>query len=819
MQWGRDFRELLCFLISAPVALLLATACASPARYQSDKGISSDAGVADAASLVAPTPPDAAEVQFGEARYVSCEAPSRKESEWWKTVTTFSSGKNPLADSQTVQPDAVRGLAFQSGWYGFWSLDEQRRQKTPWSRWHKAHEQGLRRVLYFDGGEVGDFAIFTDASGAVVENGWTLPQSDAGEDLTPHWFGLEAFMDDVDWAPYPTAQDYDLEPFTMPDGKEKKDIYDALAARDLSDAWQYAEYSNAAITDDMAEQSGLDKLSHRQTAGEDIANKTGWVINRLVHVDFANLELAKYHSRELTRVIKALHPDGIHVDNLGESNTQYPQYYAFGVWARARFRYWLQEQFSPSELDEMGIGNLAQFDILAYVLRAMKSMDGDRDAQMNNEQWTQDPIWLSYLVFLSEAAATYHKTFYRTTKQATAWGSDIMVAGNLVPVSPGATLVRGACDLPIFEWWTTKGFGPSRPMGLPPFARIGYVTRLAAHLCTASYSVPSLYVSKNLSGEGHENLHKVLAMDALANAGVLDYGYQFLDGYSPGTSASAAFVNRFVSSNSERLTSHRYLPDIALVYSDWSQTANITVRCVMPEKMFDEYAGWATYLSHAHRQWDVLLAEDMDLQRLSDFSVVVLPSVSVLTDEQAAALRQYVDNGGRLIVTGDTGSRDGPSGYLLPRATGALTDLVSNPNVHMTPERPASAYWASSGSGAEQLDALLDFPTHVPPVTTDAPETVSVDLGCAYEDGAHELTLDLVNYALDPQTDAVTPAPDVTVQVTMPDGWGESAVHATAIQADDSAGPQSLDVQAVGHSTVSVRVPSFRFATLVTLEP
>jgi cyclophilin family peptidyl-prolyl cis-trans isomerase len=72
-------------------------------------------------------------------------------------------------------------------------------------------------------------------------------------------------------------------------------------------------------------------------------------------------------------------------------------------------------------------------------------------------------------------------------------------------------------------------------MGLPPKGRVGYVTRLGAALSDSPFCWPSIYVSQDKSGAGHENLHKVLAFDCLANRGLLDFGHWYLDGYSPGT--------------------------------------------------------------------------------------------------------------------------------------------------------------------------------------------------------------------------------------------------------------------------------------------
>ena len=140
--------------------------------------------------------------------------------------------------------------------------------------------------------------------------------------------------------------------------------------------------------------------------------------------------------------------------------------------------------------------------------------------------------------------------------------------GNAIPLPLGGTLLRGACDIAHFEWSTVHGWWGLRPMGLPPAGRVGYITRLGAAMSDAPFCWPSIYVAKDQAGAGHEQLHKVLAFDCLANRGLLDYGHAYLDGYSPGTPQSAGFVNRFV----------RATPRISATAATW-----LTLRlCIRP---------------------------------------------------------------------------------------------------------------------------------------------------------------------------------------------------------------------------------------------
>ena len=57
-----------------------------------------------------------------------------------------------------------------------------------------------------------------------------------------------------------------------------------------------------------------------------------------------------------------------------------------------------------------------------------------------------------------------------------------------------------------------------------------------------------------------------------------------------------------------------------------------------------------------HLPWGVVLDENVTLEGLKSFPVVLLPGVAILSDRELAILRRYVEDGGSLIV-----SRAGPA--------------------------------------------------------------------------------------------------------------------------------------------------------------
>lgn len=734
---------------------------------------------------------------------------------WWRTYTPIASVRLNARDLETIKPGAARGVDTY-GWYGFWYLDAVERARTYDAMRQKLREAGVKRILYYDLGEVGDYAGFFANDGRMVFTGWSLPWWNGKEPLAARWFGLDAFMRDVSWAPFPTAKAYSLPAFTMPDGKPADDLYAVLTRRGLDGGWKFDFSSNDKITDDIAQRSGLAKLSGKQSDRAEVQGRNGWQTVRLVSVDFANPQLRDYVCREIERIIPKLRPDGIHADNFGDNNLGHANQSAFGLWAVYTFRDFLQRHFSRDELKKMGVDDPATFDIAAYIREKPFESRG-RAWHALNPKWTTDPLWCCYRVHLVESALAYHRAFHQAAKKSAREANlDCAVFGNTVPFPLGGTLMQGACDVAHFEWSTVHGWWGMRAMGLPPSGRIGYVARLGAAMSDSPFCWPSLYVSKDKSGPGHENLHKVLAFDCLANRGILEFGHWYLDGYSPGTPESAGVVNRFITANAGRLSHRRYLADVAVVHSAWSEIASCSVFNPVADQFVDEYCGWCQFLGDTHRQWDVVLQRNLTAANLSRFPVVVLPSVLSLTDAEAGELSRYVAGGGRVIATGQTGTRFGPDRFLFPREK-----KVEIAGSRVVDDKPGVTYWRKDrdAEAAKRLADLLAFSGFRPRLTTDAPATVGVNLNIGQDASGELLTLDLNNYDITVETDTIRAAPPFTTTLRLPEEWRGQAVTilCSCPEKPDFVVPDSDVKIDMTSGTLRVKTPPFETALLLIL--
>ncbi len=99
---------------------------------------------------------------------------------------------------------------------------------------------------------------------------------------------------------------------------------------------------------------------------------------------------------------------------------------------------------------------------------------------------------------------------------------------------------------------------------------------------------------------------------------------------------------------------YRPLADVGLYFSsrtrDWVGRAN-------PAEYFQSFQGAHKTMVYEHIPYCVVLDENLSLEGLKHLPVVVLPNVSVLSDGEIALLRQYVEEGGQLLVTGQSGTR------------------------------------------------------------------------------------------------------------------------------------------------------------------
>ncbi len=733
---------------------------------------------------------------------------------WWSDYHTVVSHSTHKEGQEWKLGMMAERSSWPTGWYGAWWIQHQLERRGKYDAIkHVEHfrKRGVKNVFYFDAGEFGEFVALVE-DGELIRNQWELVfhQGETGELA---WFGKDGFYRDENTLRLKNYRDFGLPAWTFPDGSRPSRLYDLarISFEGRREAW---DYSSVRVSPEIARKLKLDAFLG---AGPDpIPPEAKGSLGRICSYDHSNPFLLEDFKAGVGMML-SLKPAFVHFDNYFDNETVYPQWQAFGPWSIERFRRFADARLDDAERRKLGI-DAPDFDLKRYIDDKPFKSRGHRWHYLN-KRWSDDPIWNLFVTSKLNDSDELFRSLYAFCKtESRRLGSEVVVVGNTVPIFPGGSLVSGALDIAHFEHHAATQYGPLVvPTGLPPLGRLGGVVRLGAAVSSAGYCWPSVYVPQELSGPGHENLHKVMAMDCLANKGVLDYNHQYLKGYSPGSDESATWANCFIRSFSSYYGSRRSLADVVLVFPGQTLPASVTVFTMDPEKCLYDYLGWAQALTDLHVQWDVLLDDQLTLERIRPFKVVVLPGAACLSDKVIDAILAYAEGGGHVILSGDVGTRHGlerflwfrePDDTLLERISsdsGARQQAVEqagNGPFVQCPEAPGKAYCVDVAAGERtdgraRIRASIDdcLVKRTIQVETNAPVTVGV---FAFRDADDAVAVDLVNYQLDRPTDRLTPAEGVTLTIHPPSSRRFSSSQATLISpdlrraADPAADPKPL---------------------------
>ncbi len=191
---------------------------------------------------------------------------------------------------------------------------------------------------------------------------------------------------------------------------------------------------------------------------------------------------------------------------------------------------------------------------------------------------------------------------------------------------------------------------------------------------------------------------------------------------------SAAFRTRwygFVRENSQRLFDSRSLAEVALYHSSASRDyveptpgpgmyastsapegrewwSELEEHSCYAKQWLGEYRGLLKILVHGHVPFDVLTSPTLRAADLLAYKVLLAPDWQAVSDDEAAIVREFVERGGTLLMTGANPS--GWNQYGDPRPDYALGDVLG---VHRDAPLPPRT---DRASGAGRLVHLSNLP-------------------------------------------------------------------------------------------------------------
>ncbi len=727
------------------------------------------------------------------------------------------------------------------GYHGVWDADLNR--DMPWMRGHEqafANHPETKRVIYIEGNRSEKVLARLSADGRVLFTSRLLENlSDPKRRryieslLKPGgrtvWFSDWEFMQSPELKTslgkaLPTAKDLRLAAFTHPlNGSvvtNEAGFWRTRSASALIGKGSEAFEKYAVVPDDMVTALGLKGITTQRADGQ-------WLIES-GDLMLYDAQFARYQAAKGRRAMEVLKADVVHYDDWDlRSPTAMNARADIHV---AAFREFVKRRFSDEDCREFGFekSNVAAFDVFDYLLnppwRSEYKGTGDQPLWRTaaDSRWLSNKVWRAFQIATVEEKLDSMKEVYRLNKQAAReLGRDVPMVANVIPMLSALFLQRDCVDMANFEWPVFKTFTAFvKPLGYYPQARLGIGPRMASKIGVTGHAIVDPYVEPQYSGwdgagftKRHgETLHKVIYFDLIANRGIPAFSLTFDGGYSPGSIHSAGNLHTFIQQIAPIISKREYLADIGLASSSWSQIAAQSPWAWNQEvtkRHASEFLGWAQYLASARDfpQWDVVPFDDVTLKDIVRFKLVILPSVLVITADHLTVLEAYLKQGGKLLITGETGTFTGPKALLLPRTEDIITPLAKHfpGQINLIKTKPGLAYHEDAKNSAPLHEALARSSDHHPVLTANnAPEHIGIYANQSLTNPC-EFTIDLVNYHHDLAADHLTPVTrtDFTVTLQVPKLKSTDKLTIESIRYDETA-PNNTQRLALGADHISI---------------
>jgi hypothetical protein len=780
---------------------------------------------------------------------------------WWYHYPTFSSIEDPEVAAKCGARMNLAGPGADPTWgpYAQWLTVLDNRAKLPALEasgarcivWIEGFGDCMVYAITFDRNPDGSFAKRTDdprcAAGRRTHWCWAAPNIPQGN--TFRWVGLHNTVNDEDFAlPDFGREKLGIPAPTYPDGRPAVGwlpgvryplnamVYDACGAKDINGDLHPACEAPDKVNDidpKTGQHHGPIEGLYPAIIGKDDcpsppglkAGDTVYCGAISVHKDLSAPFWREYVRSSIRQIVKQ-GLDGIWCDNYSPwDNFGYPPVQkAFGDWSVARFREWLAKRVPAGQLQAMGVSDPRGFDVRQY-LKAKAREFGAKDPSnrddpaWHDQRWVDEPIWQAFRAFRQEAARQDLKAFYEAIHdEARKDGRpDFCIGGNDIPFY-GLGWVRDEwldmvnCELTP-GWHMGSG---SRGIMLPPVGKMAPVYRAAMEHEKGPFSAAWYYLNGDASKyQQRPEIAKVLLAEAFANSCFLMCNPSNKD--VAGNLETHAWWNRFVREHEAAFGARMAVADVGVLFSPDNQ-----LYLLAPGGFPDMdkqphvfgYYGWATVCVDAHLPYRCVTDWHLDAAHLAGLRTLILPDATCLEDPAMAALEKWVRDGGRLIVTGDAGSRMGPTGLFARRAVPLMARLTgAGPSGEAPMERRVgrgTVIWTAAPLGmdyylqADKRPALLDgMRTLIGPSGLADGRGMPTTVGLAVWKSADGTALfaDLWNYDIDLEADRVRPAEGISVRMKTPAGW--KRVTATTLTSDGDA---TATAEANG-GWVTVKVP------------
>lgn len=287
--------------------------------------------------------------------------------------------------------------------------------------------------------------------------------------------------------------------------------------------------------------------------------------------------------------------------------------------------------------------------------------------------------------------------------------------------------------------------------------------------------------------------------------------------------------NDFIGRHQADLAGPASMANVGVVVSLWSRAFH--------EIPKGEHAAWwfGQMLLDTHVPFDFLLAErDLTPDVLRRYKTLVLPDVACLSDGQVASIASFIQEGGSVFATKDTGkytedfvARDTSVLVALggPKEAGSFRAEPGKGRLYYDAGLPEKTYWDANPRNLSKEVTKVNFPTPPSAEVQEAlnwalRDTVPVKLTAKSStiirptQTSDRILLHLVNYNTYPDGKNLTPDGQVGIRVTLPAG---KSVEEVTVSTPEEEAIRPLEGWNVKDGELSMTLEKLEEYALVTV--